>query len=472
MDEPARTGIRTDGLVIVRNGAVIYERYGRDWTASMPHLQWSATKSVAATMVGMAVERGLLDIDASICDTIEVGNPAACDITTRNLMEHSSGFAWRETYEGQSPTASSVVGMLYGGGMDDMSYFVTSHELRDAPGTSYSYSSGDTVVQTAVAHTLLEESLGAGYIEKYLFGPLGMTSAQFEVDRSGRPIGSSALHISPRDMARYGTFMLQDGCWGGERILPEGWMARATTPASSIESKKMKPFSGSLPGWNVWLNTAHPAVLDGQLPWPDAPEGTFAALGHWRQSIYVLPDHGIVVARTGDDRDGTFQHNDFLALVANFIEALPETEATEAAEETEAAEVVEAIEEAEEAEAAEVAEEAVVVAVVAEEVRGFTPAAFSPPALSPSADSVASPPEKYDVGLLRIGTSFAALHGCACRYIAGRSEQACIDYIRIQPDIAKAKFNDETQTVTARAFGMARTQARPGPDGTGCQIVD
>jgi hypothetical protein len=85
---------------------------------------------------------------------------------------------------------------------------------------------------------------------------------------------------------------------------------------------------------------------------------------------------------------------------------------------------------------------------------------------------VAAPPDKYDVGLLRIGTSFAALHGCACRYIAERAEQACIDYIRIQPDIARASFDDETQTVTARAFGFAKTQARPGPDGTGCQLVD
>ena len=258
-------------------------------------------------------------------------------------------------------------------------------------------------------------------------------------------------------------------------------MARATTPASSLDSKLIKPFAGSLPGWNLWLNTTHPAVLDGQLPWPDAPEGTFAALGHWRQSIYVLPEHGVVVARTGDDRDGSFQHNELLALVTEVIEALPAAEpppAEPVAASSEPTEVNDAggagdAEVAEEAEGAEETETAEPVPpAVVQDVRGFTPAAFAPPPLPPAAESVAVPPDKYDVGLFRIGTSFAALHGCACRYIAGRDEQACIDYIRIQPDLARVSFDDETRTVTARVFGFVKTQAQPGPDGTGCRLVD
>jgi len=482
MDEENRTGVRTDGLVIVREGEVLYERYGRDWTADQTHLLWSASKSVAATLVGFAVHDGLLDIDASICDTIEVGNPDACQITTRNLMEHASGFAWRETYEGASPTASSVVGMLYGAGQDDMATFVTSHALRDTPGTSYSYSSGDTVTQTAVAHTLLKKKYGDDYLQDTLYGPLGITSAQFETDRPGLPVGSSTLYLTPRDMARYGVFLLQDGCWGGERMLPEGWMARATTPASSLDGKHMKPVDGALPGWNVWLNKTHPKALDGKLPWPDVAEGVFAPLGHWRQSIYVMPELGVVVARTGDDRDGTFTHNDFLMLVEDFVEAVPEPEEAPPVE-VEAAEGPSTKQPEEEATSdsgilavmsGSMTPSAEFVAALSDVVdpRGFTPAAFPPPPLKPVGESVAEPPEKYDVGLLSIGTSYAALQACACRYISKRSEEACVSYIRISPDIARAKFDDETQTVTAKALGFAKKRAQPGPPGTGCRLVD
>ena len=101
----------------------------------------------------------------------------------------------------------------------------------------------------------------------------------------------------------------------------------------------------------------------------------------------------------------------------------------------------------------------------------FTPAAFPPPKMGALTPNDAQPPDKYDVGLLQIATSFAALHGCACRYIAERSEEACKSYIRVQPDVARARFDDDTQTVTARALGMAKTRARPAGDAKGCAIV-
>ncbi len=468
MDEKERTGVRTDGLVIVRDGEILYERYGRDWTADKPHLLWSASKSVSATLLGMAVQDGLLDVDASICDTIDVAHPDSCTITTRNLMEFASGFAWRETYEGTSPTASSVVGMLYGAGMDNSAAFVSGHPLRDVPGTSYSYSSGDTVLQTAVAHKLLKEKSGENYLQERLYGPLGITSAEFETDRTGLPIGSSSLYLTPRDMARYGALLIQDGCFGGERLLPEGWMARATSPASVLDGGKLvDPPSGPLPGWNLWLNRVHPAVNDGKLAWADVPEGVYGALGHWKQAVYVFPEHGVVVARTGDDRDGTFKPNDFLPLVVAFVEAVPETvppappPAPAPDRDTTGDTGIELTEELPPPEPPPPPGRP-----------GLTPAAFPPPPMPAIASTGAQPPDKYDVGLLSIGTSFAAMHACACRYTSERSEDACISYIRISPDIARVRYNDETQTVTAKAFGMAKTRARPGPEGRGCQIVE
>ncbi|HCH63029.1 MAG: hypothetical protein CL927_10475 [Deltaproteobacteria bacterium] len=288
-------------------------------------------------------------------------------------------------------------------------------------------------------------------------------------------------------MARYGAFLLQDGCWDGARLLPEGWMARASIPASTVDGVLVDTLDGSLPGWNLWVNHTHPAVHAGNLPWPDAPEGTFAALGHWRQAIYVMPEHGVVVARTGDDRDGSYQHNDFLRRVTAFVEAVPLAKpailtpapaaAVPATDDDGAAGAVgDAADGAGEEGTAAAAEEAPNVAdgeaLAAATVRGFTPAAFPPPPVKERVPAGGVPPEKYDVGLLSIATSFAALHGCACRYTSERSEDACHSYIRIQPDVAKARFKDDTETVVARALGMAKTKARPGPDGTGCRLVD
>jgi CubicO group peptidase (beta-lactamase class C family) len=67
--------------------------------------------------------------------------------------------------------------------------------------------------------------------------------------------------------------------------------------------------SDGVPGGQWWLNRA-PAGAG--LPWPNAPETAFAALGHWGQALYVLPDQKLVIVRYADDRDGSYRHDDFL----------------------------------------------------------------------------------------------------------------------------------------------------------------
>ncbi|MGF6486794.1 CubicO group peptidase (beta-lactamase class C family) [Pseudomonas frederiksbergensis] len=53
---------------------------------------------------------------------------------------------------------------------------------------------------------------------------------------------------------------------------------------------------------------------DATQPWPDAPADTFAALGHWGQAMYVIPSEKLVIVRYGDDRDGSYRHNELLKL--------------------------------------------------------------------------------------------------------------------------------------------------------------
>jgi CubicO group peptidase (beta-lactamase class C family) len=130
-----RRGVRTDGVVIVHRGAVVYERYGGGYDRDTRHLAWSATKTFTNALVGVAVREGLVSLDDSVCEHLTAPDEAACVVTVQHLLEFASGFDWRETYEGVSPTASSVLAMLYGEGHADMASFVLGHPLRDPPGT-------------------------------------------------------------------------------------------------------------------------------------------------------------------------------------------------------------------------------------------------------------------------------------------------------------------------------------------------
>lgn len=310
-----RTGVRTDGVVVIHNGTIIYEAYAPGWDAGKRHLTWSASKTVMGVLTGVAVHEGALSVDDSICDHIDVADEASCAITVQNLLEMSSGYDWRETYEGVSPTASSVLAMLYGEGQSDMAHFVTGHTLRAAPGTDWAYSSGDTNVLSAVVGSALAETKGEFFPWTALFDRLAMQPT-WERDGAGTFVGSSYLWATPRDMARFGTFLLHDGCWLGSEILPRDWVKSMTTLNGVVTNAASE--SDAAYGWQTWLNVRTPTATDRR--WTNAPSSAYAAMGHWGQSVTVLPEHNMVVVRMADDRDGTYDHGTTLALATALVE--------------------------------------------------------------------------------------------------------------------------------------------------------
>ncbi len=322
-EDRARKGRRTDGVVILHKGRVVYERYARGFDAGKRHLAWSVSKSFTSALVGIAEGRGALKLEDSICKHVKARREENCAITVRNLLEFASGLDWREDYEnGGSYQTSSVLAMLYGEGRKDMVSFISGHERQEPPGTSWRYSSGDATLLSGVLDAALRPSLGRDWAWVLLFDVLGMKSATWERDGKDVVVGSSYVHATPRDLARFGYLYLNDGCWEGKRVLPTGWVARSTQVSEPIQRKSYERGSDDVQGWQWWLNRPIPGVQK-ELPFPHVPEGMYAARGHWGQSISVLPAQDLVVVRVGDDRDGSFSLDTFLPLVLAVVEGLP-----------------------------------------------------------------------------------------------------------------------------------------------------
>lgn len=318
-----RLGIRTDAVVVVHKGRILYERYARGWSADKRHLTWSMSKSFTNALTGLAVARGALTLEDSLCKHLRPAREEACAIKVRHLLEFSSGLDWRETYEGQGNQASSVLALLYGVGRRDMVSFITSHPLRDEPGTSWAYSSGDSTLLAGVVGAAMQPRLGPGWERELLFLPLGMRSATWERDNQGVLIGSSYLYATPRDLAKFGYFFLNDGCWEGRRLLPEGWVADSTRPSAAMSTRLVDWKPGDVQGRQFWLNHRVPGVQP-ELPWPSVPEGAYVTHGHWGQSITVIPSRDLVVVRVADDRkEKVFRLDTFLQHVLALVEEAP-----------------------------------------------------------------------------------------------------------------------------------------------------
>ena len=306
-DEADRSGPRTNGLVVVKDGRLVYERYARGFGPDRPHIVWSASKSVLQAVYGRAVAEGLVDLDQAVAARSPWLPADKAALTYRQLLRMSSGIDFVEGYE-YAPLFSDVLAMLYTTGRGDMAAYAAARPLAAAPGAAWAYKSGDSLILSAALRDLVGLDRYPDYPWTALFDPLGIASVTWERDGQGTFVGSSYLYLTPRDLARIGLLYLRDGCWAGARLLPEGWVAFAATPAPALDG------AGSY-GAHWWLNRPDP---DGERPFAEAPDDLLAASGHWGQKLLVLPGHGLVIARAADDRQG-FATGPFLqAAIAAF----------------------------------------------------------------------------------------------------------------------------------------------------------
>ncbi len=201
----------------------------------------------------------------------------AADWPIGNAVAMSSGLRFNEAYG----AVSDVTRMLYL--EPDMAGFARAQPLAHPAGEFWSYSSGTANILSRIVQDAAGR-FGAEYPAEKLFRPLGMTSATMETDESGTLVGSSYMYATARDWARYGQFLLQDGVWRGQELLPRGFVGMMAAPVAA---------SGGQYGHGlVWL-------WDSDAVTPGIPADTFWMEGHDGQSTAIIPSRDLVIVRLG-----------------------------------------------------------------------------------------------------------------------------------------------------------------------------
>lgn len=310
--EPSDEKIRgTRGVVVVQDGRIVAERYAAGYDQNMPLIAWSMTKSITNALTGILVKEGKLDIHAPapVPEWSDAGDPRGA-ITTDQLLRMSSGLKFQEVYQ---LGLIDVVVMLYG--KPDAAGFAASQPLEHDPDEVWAYSSGTTNIISRMIRHQLDDDLRdyARFARRELFGRIGMDRTTLEMDESGTYIGSSFMFSTPRDMARFGQFCLQDGVWNGRRILPEGWMAYSTTPTPKAPQ--------GMYGAQFWLNAGEPDNPENRVM-PDVPADAYWLSGYQGQRVLVVPSRDVVIVRMGftPETEGIWDWNFFLSEI---LDALP-----------------------------------------------------------------------------------------------------------------------------------------------------
>lgn len=263
-------------VVVLHNGEVRLERYGLGFEDDRRWTSFSVAKSLTSTLVGIAVKEG--DIE-SLQDPVSkyiqaLENSAYDDVTIEQLLTMSSGVAWDETYtDPDSDVAKFNNHVAEDGGSNLVSYMAKLPRAHPA-GEVWNYSTGETnligvLVVEATGRTLSE------YLSDKIWGPYGMQQdATWLLNDDGTEISGCCIQAATRDFARFGQFILEGAEVDGQRLVPEDWIARATT----------KRIGYGAPG------------LGYGYQWWTYDDGAFAADGIFGQGIFIDPNRNLVIA--------------------------------------------------------------------------------------------------------------------------------------------------------------------------------
>jgi|TARA_B100000315_G_scaffold257797_1_gene307876 CubicO group peptidase (beta-lactamase class C family) len=307
-DPENRQGSRA--AIVIYDGQIVGERYAPGFAHDRPLIIWSMTKSLTNALVGMLVNDGVVDhrAPASVPEWRRADDPRAA-ITLDQLLRMSSGLKFDEIYTGG---LIDVTISLFGD--PSSAHYAAKQPLAREPDAEWAYSSGTTnIVSRLVRHSLGGELNDyVTFARARLFNPLGMGNTVIELDEAGTFVGSSFGYSTPRDLARFGLLLLQDGVWEGKRLLPVGWVRYSTTPTPKAPR--------GVYGAHFWLNAGDPGDPT-RRAMPNVPTDGYWMSGYEGQTVMMVPSRQTVIVRLGRTPPGNQFNID--RFVSEILAAVP-----------------------------------------------------------------------------------------------------------------------------------------------------
>jgi CubicO group peptidase (beta-lactamase class C family) len=260
-------------VLVIRNDHLVMEAYFYPYHQDRIHGLASCTKSFTSALVGITIEQGYLNLDDKLLDFFpdsEIANdsPLKQEITVEHLLLMRSGLDWPESSVSYSASDNILRQMMQS---RDWVQFVLDRPMVAQPGAVFNYNTGDSQLLAAILEQATDMPLQR-FARIWLFEPLGIPSSRWywTSDPQNIAFGGGGLHMTPRDMAKFGYLYLEGGVWQGQQVVPAEWVEASVEPAQY--------------GYQWWK-------LSG---------GGYAALGYMGQRIVVIPDLDMVVVVTGE----------------------------------------------------------------------------------------------------------------------------------------------------------------------------
>lgn len=280
--------VRTDTIafLVIDDGAIVYERYLQDHTASSLSQLFSVSKSVTSLLIGAAIDEGLIaSVDQPVTAYLpELADQGFDEVTLHHLLTMTSG---TDYLENDNPFGIHVI-LNY---TPNLEQEILGFQVVDEPGTVFRYKSGDNALLGLILDRVLAPRTITDYTQDTLWSPLGMEDGGvWTIDSEGHGLEKTwcCLAMTARDLAKVGRLTLNGGEINDRQIVSPEWIQQSTqiggTPADAW------PADFSAAGWRNY----------GYHWWLASEEaGDYFALGKDGQFLYVNPSSDTIIVRLG-----------------------------------------------------------------------------------------------------------------------------------------------------------------------------
>jgi CubicO group peptidase (beta-lactamase class C family) len=309
------------GLLVVKNGRLIAEKYFNKGSVKQVSSRMSVAKSYVSAMVGIAldrcclagVDRKMVNFFPELADRIT--DPRKKRITMRHLLQMRAGYPW----EDRMPQYFEI---LFTRNNWHWLPHLADFPLVNDPGAEFNYSNLTSHLFSVIVQRACGTDLKS-YAQEHLFSPINAELKRWTADPDNYNWGHWEIYVKARDMARFGLLYLNNGEYGGRQVLPSSWVKESLQRYSEginftgwLSSKLGNYFSDIGYGYQWWSARVGGHAFD-------------FAWGHGGQLIVLLPDLDMVIVTTADpiynlpEEQGWKYEGGIIDVVGKFIQSLP-----------------------------------------------------------------------------------------------------------------------------------------------------
>lgn len=303
------------GLLVIKNGYLIGEKYFHGSNIGRKAVLASVTKSYTSALVGIALDQGCLrNLDQKMIDFFpeyvdQIQDPRKLEITIRDMLQMRAGYPWEEF---EPPYLDQL--LSNNNWLPRLVEFPLTHD----PGEAFGYSNLTAHLVAVIVARACDRGL-LSYGQETLFTPLKVSVGAWPYDANGYYYGSGDISFTARDVAKFGLLYLNRGEFAGEQVLPPAWV-----------DESMQSYSEGI--YNNRVGRYFRDIGYGFFWW-EARAGRHSfnyAWGHGGNLIVLLHHLDVVIVTTADPLHGIWgqeaweQESAVIDLVGKFIQSLPD----------------------------------------------------------------------------------------------------------------------------------------------------